>query len=203
MESRKITIVSSKTQKKSVIDSAATTLAELKADLRAANIDYTDCTFYEGLSKIELNNDNAVLPHDVPYKGQITNNLVFMLSAAKKKVKSGSYRTDLYNTIKANNLGETIKKKFGKNYTNLPTDILAKVVDKGLIAPVDPDSKPKVKPAKKEVPAKKAINTENTSEYVTKAELAEILKDYVKKPKDNIEDSPYSSDEIDDLFEDM
>ena len=40
MEARKITVVSTRNQKKSVIMSAATTLAELKADLRQNGIDY-------------------------------------------------------------------------------------------------------------------------------------------------------------------
>ena len=36
-------------------------------------IDYQDMTFFEGLTKIELKTDESVLPHDVPYKGNITN----------------------------------------------------------------------------------------------------------------------------------
>lgn len=58
MESRKITIVSTKNQTKKVIMSSATTLAELKADLRQNGIDYQDMTFYEGTSKVELKTDN-------------------------------------------------------------------------------------------------------------------------------------------------
>lgn len=91
MEARKITIVSTKTQKKSVIMSAATTLAELKTDLRQNGIDYTGMTFYEGTSKTELKNDASVLPHDVPYKGILTNELVFMLTNTNKKIRSGIY----------------------------------------------------------------------------------------------------------------
>lgn len=91
MENRKITIVSTRTQKKSVIMSAATTLAELKSDLRANGIDYEDMTFYEGLSKVELKDDASILPHDVPYKDKVTNELVFMLTTANKKIKSGKF----------------------------------------------------------------------------------------------------------------
>ena len=50
MEKRKITVIPTKTHKTQVIESAATTLAELKADLTKAGIDYTDCTFFEGLT---------------------------------------------------------------------------------------------------------------------------------------------------------
>ena len=89
MEARKITIVSTKTQKKSVIMSGAETLGELKKDLREAGIDYDGMTFYEGTSKVELKDDASVLPHDVPYKGQTTNELVFMLTNTNKKIRSG------------------------------------------------------------------------------------------------------------------
>ena len=71
MEARKITVVSTRNQKKSVIMSAATTLAELKADLRQNGIDYDGMTFYEGTSRVELKDDASALPHDVPYKGQM------------------------------------------------------------------------------------------------------------------------------------
>ena len=87
MEARKITVVSTRNQKKSVIMSAATTLAELKADLRQNGIDYEGMTFYEGLTHTELLTDEAILPHDVPYKGATTNELVFMLTNPNKKIK--------------------------------------------------------------------------------------------------------------------
>ena len=45
MEARKIVVVQTKNQKKSVIMSAATTLAELKSDLRANGINYDGMTF--------------------------------------------------------------------------------------------------------------------------------------------------------------
>lgn len=89
MEPRKITIVQSSTQTKSVIETAATTLAELKRDLDENGISYSGMTFYEGISKTELTNDSAILPHDLPYRGAITNELVFMLSSTNKKIKSG------------------------------------------------------------------------------------------------------------------
>ena len=57
MEARKITVVQTKNQKKSVIMSAATTLGELKADLRSNGIDYDGMTFFEGTSKTELKTD--------------------------------------------------------------------------------------------------------------------------------------------------
>ena len=46
METRKITIISTKNHSTKVINSAATTLSELKTDLNNAGIEYTDCTFF-------------------------------------------------------------------------------------------------------------------------------------------------------------
>lgn len=129
MEARKITVVQTKNQKKSVIMSAATTLAELKSDLRANGIDYDGMTFFEGTSHIELKNDASVLPHDVPYKGTITNELVFMLTNTNKKIRSGAVamtRTEAYSAIKSMGLQDACVKKFGKNFTMCKTtDLIA------------------------------------------------------------------------------
>lgn len=133
MEARKITIVSTRNQKKSVIMSAATTLSELKADLRQNGIDYDGMTFYEGTSKVELKDDNSVLPHDVPYKGTTTNELVFMLTNTNKKIRSGAdmSRAEAYAAIKANNLQAECVKRFGKNFTMCKTaDLVALVNEK-------------------------------------------------------------------------
>lgn len=131
MEPREILVVNTKTQSKKTIISSATTLAELKADLRVAGINYSDMTFYEGISKTEIKTDDSQLPHDVNYKGNITNNLVFMLTTANKKVKSGavSTRSEAYKAIKDNNLQDEVKKKFGKNFTNCGTNDLVTFVN--------------------------------------------------------------------------
>ena len=123
MEARKITIVSTKTQKKSVIMSTAETLGQLKSDLAAANIDYSDMTFYEGLTKTELKSDDSVLPKEVPYTNRATgttittNELVFMLTNTNKKIKSGVSRKEVYQMIKDRNLTEACIDKYYKNFT--------------------------------------------------------------------------------------
>ena len=134
METRKITIVSTKNQKRYTIMSAATTLAELKADLRQNNIDYTDMTFYEGTSKTELKDDASVLPHDVPYKDIVTNELVFMLTNTNKKIRSGSMtRAEAYIAIKANNLQDECMRRFGKNFTMCKTVDLVTLVEENTV----------------------------------------------------------------------
>ena len=224
METRKITIISTKNHSTKVINSAATTLGELKTDLDNAGIGYTDCTFFEGLTKTELKNDAAILPHDVPYKGTITNNLVFMITNASKKIKSGADRKSIIAEIKTKNLTEVVKNTYGKNYTNCKTEDLEKILS------MNNTSTPKEAPAKKEVPNNPAMKTTNLSSYVTKAELREVIESLLKEMEDaevyyveNVDidniaiigkvsssnseeeksDSPYSSNELDDMFKDM
>ena len=161
MEARKITVVQTKNQKKSVIMSAATTLAELKSDLRANDIDYDGMTFFEGTSKVELKNDASVLPHDVPYKGTITNELVFMLTNTNKKIRSGATnmsRMEAYNAIKSMGLQDACVKKFGKNFTMCKTaDLIALVQSNSASKPT-----PKAE-TKKEEKMEAPVNTPVTS----------------------------------------
>lgn len=246
MEARKITVVQTKNQKKSVIMSAATTLAELKSDLRANGIDYDGMTFFEGTSKVELKNDASVLPHDVPYKGTITNELVFMLTNTNKKIRSGAVamsRAEAYNAIKSMGLQDACVKKFGKNFTMCKTaDLIALVQSNGASkpAPAAPKAEAKAE-TKKEEKVEAPVNTPEVSAPVAPAsngsecvdtvaraaisKLVEILEDngtiedYEKekvldilggevaaapseeyKPKSA---SPYSDDEIDDMFAGM
>ena len=231
MEARKITVVQTKNQKKSVIMSAAMTLAELKSDLRANGIDYDGMTFFEGTSKVELKNDASVLPHDVPYKGTVTNELVFMLTNTNKKIKSGAMsRTEAYNAIKSMGLQSACVKKFGKNFTMCKTaDLIALVQDSGALKPAPKaEAKAETKNEERvEVPAsnggeyvdivaRAAINKlveiledNGTIEDCEKEEVLGILGGEVTvsaassekyKPKSA---SPYSDDEIDDMFAGM
>ena len=131
MEARKITIVQTKNQKKSVIMTGATTLGELKNDLRANNIDYDGMTFYEGLSKTELKTDESILPHDIERNGVITNELVFMLTNAEKKIRSGVMsRAEAYTAIKQNNLQADCQRMFGRNFTMCKTSELIFLIEK-------------------------------------------------------------------------
>lgn len=188
MEKRKITVIPTKTHKTQVIESAATTLAELKADLTKAGIDYTDCTFFEGLTKIELKNDAAILPHDVPYKGTTTNNLVFMITNASKKIRSGAGldRKAIIEEIKNKNLTELVKKTYGKNYTNCKTEALQEILNKEVTSTAADASTPTAKaaPIKKEAPSKPAMKTTDLSNYVTKAELKMVIESLLKEMED-------------------
>ena len=229
MQERKITVVSTRNQKKSVIMSAATTLAELKADLRQNGIDYTGMTFYEGTSKVELKDDASVLPHDVPYKGQTTNELVFMLTNTNKKIKSGAdmSRADAYAAIKANGLQEECVKRFGKNFTMCKTaDLITLVNEKSAPAKESvketPIKEEKVAETKKEE-VKEQAGTAECVDTKARAALSRLLTiltdndvpddDEAEEIEDILDDkattsddckpsseSSYSDDEIDRMF---
>ena len=132
-------------------------------------------------------------------------------------------RKSIIAEIKAKNLTEVVKNTYGKNYTNCKTEDLEKILS------MNNTSTPKETPAKKEVPNNSAIKTTDLSSYITKAELREVIEslleemenaevDYVEDVNiDNIaiigdissnnskkeDDSPYSSNELDDMFKDM
>ena len=237
METRKITIVSTKSQSKKVIMSSATTLAELKSDLRQNGIDYEGMSFFEGTSKVELKNDASVLPHDVPWKGTVTNELVFMLTNTNKKIRSGAMsRMEAYAEIKRMGLQDACLKKFGKNFTMCKTaDLIALVQSNSAAKPAPKaEAKKEEKEEKEETPVNTSVApTSNGGECVDTvaraaiSKLVEILEengtieDYEKeevlgilggevavttatseeyKPKSA---SPYSDDEINDMFNDM
>lgn len=220
MENRKITIVSTKNQSKKVIISSATTLAELKSDLRQNDIDYDGMTFFEGTSKVELKNDASVLPHDVPYKGTVTNELVFMLTNTNKKIRSGAMsRMEAYAEIKRLGLQDVCVKKFGKNFT------MCKTADLITLVQSNSTTKPAPVAHKAEAPVSSDSGCVDTVARAAISKLVEILEDngtiedYEKedvlgilggavevapseeyKPKSV---SPYSDDEIDDMFTGM
>ena len=183
MEFRKVTIINNKTQSQKVIQaSAATTLGELKREMREAGIEYEGMTFFEGHLRAELKDDASILPTNIPYKGQVVNDLTFLLTAPEKKIKSGAMsRAEAYNAIKARGLQDKCVKRFGKNFTMCKTQDLIDLLGEG--APVKEEKKEvvKEKPAKKEV-AKEPVKEEKpevttTSEGNVAGALEVLLED--------------------------
>lgn len=135
MEARKILFVLSNSSNQKSIMSEAETLGALKTDMRRAGINYDGMTFYEGRTRTELKDDASVLPVNVPVPAKgtnpatTTNDLVFMLTTANKKIKSGALspeRKNVLDEIKAKGLGAAVTAKFGKNATQCKTpDLLA------------------------------------------------------------------------------
>ena len=145
MEFRKVTIINNKTQSQKVIQaSAATTLGELKREMREAGIEYEGMTFFEGHLRAELKDDASILPTNIPYKGQVVNDVTFLLTAPEKKIKSGAMsRAEAYNAIKARGLQGECVKRFGKNFTMCKTQDLIDLLGEG--SPVKEEKKEVVK----------------------------------------------------------
>ena len=170
--------------------STANTVAELKADLRKNGISTENMAIQEGLTKMKFNSDSDYLPHDVPYKGTSTNNLVFRITQKEKHISSGAGtpRAELYAKVKELGLQDKIKAKFGKNFTQCKgTDLEAMIAEAGGNA-----ATPKHKP-------------ENTSKIVdsgilTPEDGAAVL-DLIGTAL--IKSDGYSQEEIDAMFKDM
>lgn len=189
MESRKIIVVSSADQSQHVLMSGAETLGELKAELAEAGIDYEGMTFLEGHTKTEMSLDEAILPTNIPYRGSVTNELVFLMTTPQKKIRSGADRITMYSIIKSRNLEDAIKQEFGKNFTNVSTDELASFLDS----------------ATSELNEAKASIDEVVKSFknVCKAvfDMYESLEQYTGKTDEP--SKPLSEDDIDSLFGDM
>lgn len=160
MEARKILFVLSNSSNQKSIMSEAETLGALKADMRRAGISYDGMTFYEGRTRTELKDDASVLPVNVPVPAKgttpatTTNDLVFMLTTANKKIKSGALSPERKNAleeIKAKGLGAAVTAKFGKNATQCKTpDLLAFLAEQSKPASQVATKAPKAKKVEEE-----------------------------------------------------
>lgn len=164
MEFRKVTIINNKTQSQKVIQaSAATTLGELKREMRGAGIEFEGMTFFEGHLRAELKDDASILPTNIPYKGQVVNDLTFLLTAPEKKIKSGAMsRAEAYNAIKARGLQDEYVKRFGKNFTMCKTQDLIDLLGEGALAKEEKKEVAK-EPVKEEKPEVTASSEGNVA----------------------------------------
>ena len=132
MENRTILIANTKTQQRHEIQTNATTLGELKAQMVAQGIDFFGMTFTEGLSKTQLMSDASLLPTNVMFKGAPTNNLVMLLTNTQKNIASGAgTRKEAYEALQqlGDRAKEDIKNIYGRNFTQVSTDKLWEYID--------------------------------------------------------------------------
>lgn len=122
---RTIRIANTKTQQRYTIQTSANTLGELQDQMTAQGIDFSGMSFTEGLSKTQLLTRDSMLPTNVMYKGQPTNDLVMLLTNTAKNIASGAIdRKEAYRLIKEMNLQNAITEGEGQNYTRCKTDVL-------------------------------------------------------------------------------
>ena len=205
MEPRKIIFVDTKTQSQYVLEkSVATTLGELKAEMREAAIPYAGMTFYCGQMRAELKDDAAPIPEQVMFRGEPVRDLAFMLTTPEKKITSGAMtRKELYEEVKKNKLEEECKKFYGRNFTQVSTDDLVYLISKYAGQKEIIDIEPSVKVKK--------ITKEETPKETPDSSLDILLQ--ILRQKNVISQNDYnkimgkeatellSQSEIDDLFD--
>ena len=200
--------------------STANTVAELKADLRKNGISTENMAIQEGLTKMKFNSDSDYLPHDVPYKGTSTNNLVFRITQKEKHINSGAGtpRAELYAKVKELGLQDRIKAKFGKNFTQCKgTDLEAMIAEASGNA-ATPEHKTENSAKKTDnKPVEQSESFKSCGDPVKDAITvltSKIVDSGILTPEDGaavlgligtalIESDGYSQEEIDAMFKDM
>lgn len=187
------TIVDTESQKTKEIQSNATTVAELKRDLRQNGFNVDGKTIQEALTRTEFKDDSSVLPHNVPYKGGITNDLVFRLTKTNKQIMSGIDRQEVYAEVKILGLGDAVKAKFGKNFTQCSTADLVTFLqsNKGANKPAEKDASDK---ENKPVISKTEKKEENHDEDCCKALIEKLCYKLVKN-------NALFREDVEDIFE--
>ncbi len=186
------TIVDTESQKTKEIQSNATTVAELKRDLRQNGFNVDGKTIQEALTRTEFKDDSSMLPHDVPYKGGITNDLVFRLTKTNKQIMSGMDRQEVYTEIKRLGLGDAIKAKFGKNFTQCSTVDLVAFIQ---------SNKDANKPAEKAAPAKENKLVTSKTEKKEENNDEGCCKTLIKKLCDKLVwNDALSEEDVEDIF---
>lgn len=107
-------------------------------------LDISDGQFFEGTTHTDLTSDTQTLPQLPESKKE--RGYVFFVSPAQNKIKNGAYtRKECYAIIKSNNLGDKIKAKYGRNFTQVATDALNETIEENVNnveAPTVPEENP-------------------------------------------------------------
>lgn len=129
---RTITVFNQNTQEKAVFENVeVSTVNDLKSFLRSKGYTLDNMDLREGVSKTDLTNGSSTLPHDIPYKGSTTNDLLVFMTLKNKNVSSGAMsRKEAVDYMKANGLENDVKKSCGDNWTRVSTDKLVAFCEK-------------------------------------------------------------------------
>lgn len=215
---KKFTVIDTRTMQKKEFNSQATTVAELKADLRKLGIATDGMVIQEGLTKTELKFDTALLPHDVPFKGGTTNNLVFRLTQAEKKIRSGAgmSRQEAYAKVKELGLTKAIVEKYNKNFTMCKTaDLIAEIEAASKKATNVKENAPKKENKAKKPATKATVASEDKATQAITLLTNTLVNNGILSPDEgtevvevlgttlSVKESAYSAEDIDDMFKDM
>lgn len=210
---RTVTVYDQNTQEKTVIENVSVeTFGELKSVLRQKGINLEGMDVREGISRVDLKSDSAVLPHDTPYKGSTTNDLMILITKTNKKVSSGAMgRAEASEFIKKNNLQQAVKDRYGKNWTNVSTAELVSFVQSWGPKPASEPSEQAKPEEGKECPVtplveafKKLLKVLHNDETIEEDDYYDILKALEGGAASTSKsDKGFSQDEIWDAIRDM
>lgn len=177
-------------QQRQDFESTASTWGQLKQELSRQGFSLSDVRVTEGNTQIDLVNDDALLPTNITRRGQITNDLVIIMTP-QTKIKSGAVdpETASYKDMKAEIKdifadNDAAKEHFG-NYTQMSTAnmriYLASWYKKsGKSKPASPTKEVKEKPVTK---AAKVVATSKQTKTET---------DKFNKVKENLEKKEFT-----------
>ena len=205
MSNKRFTVIDTRSNSTKQWDSTATNLGELKRELETLGISTDGMAIQEGLTNTELVNDNSILPHDVPYRGTVTNNLVFRLTRAEKNIASGIDRKEVYDFINKLGLQQIIKDTFGRNFTQVSTEKLEEVVNKNMPKECKCEDKEQCYfNAVDNLFAAFNIlaNALYEDDFISSTIYGKISS-IMKNEKPEKVDSPYSAEELNDMFANM
>lgn len=103
------------------------TVSELKEALGIS-----DGRIFEGTTHTDLVSDRSDLP-TLP-ENKVERGYVFFVSPSQTKTKNGAYsRKECYSIIKERHLEDIVKNMYGRNFTQVATDALNKVITSGTV----------------------------------------------------------------------
>lgn len=126
---RKIIVIDAATSKRVILNTDAKTRGELSTLVKNAGVDVANKDWLESLTKTTLTDDSSLLPTEAEYRGEKTNNLVFVLSNSNKKITLGVDRSELYAKIKKLNLQDAVKEITGRNFTQATNAALIDIIE--------------------------------------------------------------------------
>lgn len=92
----------------------------------------SDGRIFEGTTHTDLVDNSSNLP--VLPESKVERGYVFFVSPAQNKTKNGAYsRKECYALIKEKHLEDIVKSMYGRNFTQVATDALNKVITSGAI----------------------------------------------------------------------
>ena len=171
--STKATIVNNVENTTKVID-----LADAVTDVAALKhvLDISDGRIFEGTTHTDLKNDYDSLPTLPENKKE--RGYVFFISPAQNKTRNGAYnRKECYSLIKEKHLENKVKETYGRNFTQVATDALNKILSENGVGGAEPVGTPTPAPTITEAPS----SDENVTEKDVFLAIAGAITDEAKK----------------------